>query len=1040
MIKKHLKVLLATLTLCGLSLPTQASQGDISGDDIINVTDLSLLSSQWLNDGDVTADINSDNLVNLLDLGIIAGNWQQKAPGVIINEFLASNSSIIADGNGGYSDYIEICNTSDDDINLSNWSLTDNANEMRKWLFPDITIAPQSYLLLFASGKDSNWPYIDTSGYYHTNFKLAADGEYLALVKPDGNITSEFADYMIDNSESGYPPQTNNMSYGRISDSDILPYVYGYCNTPTPETANSQQAVMYCNTPAFSKAHSFCDSSFSLVLSCDKGEIIRYTTDGSTPGKSCGQIYSGPIAVNHTICIRAIAYRNLENWIPSKVITNTYIFTRDTIVQNSSPDGWPTSPVNGQVYDYEMDSRITTSETYSELMDDALLAIPSISIVTDQDNLTDAAIGIYSNASEDGYEWERKASVELINPTGTEGFQINAGLRIRGGSTRSPSNPKHSFRLFFRGEYGESRLEFPLFGDEGANSFDKIDLRTGQNFSWNHTGGRQATWMYDSFSRESHKAMGQPYSRGRWYHLYLNGIYWGIYQTDERPGGDYGQSYFGGNEDDYDTIKSDNEDGHIYATDGSIESYYELWNQINTGVSCSEGYYKVQGMNIDGNRNPTYTRYIDVDNIIDYMLLVFYTGNVDMPLGPPELYTMPRNLYGVFNRTNPDGYKFIAHDCEESLLTSGLSVNRVNHRLSSQLYLQKYCNPFWIHKRLFTNPEYRLKFADHIHKHMFNDGALTITASSTRWERLAGEIELAIIAESARWGDTKTTPAMTKSDWANAVSNVRENYFQAAGKTRNDYVLEQLIGAGLYPSISAPEYSQYGGRIEDGNTITLSAPAGVIYYTIDGSDPRERISSAVSGSATTYSEPIALNKSTVIKARALSGTSWSALTEAVFEVGNLAEKLKISEIMYHSISEPEGEHDYIEICNISNDTINLNMVSFTNGIEYTFGSFELAGGEKVVVVENETDFCALYGNEINIAGEYSGNLSNSGERITLSDALGATIETLKYDDSWYPLTDGAGYSLTRISPETSNDPDSKLSWQASIEISGTPGS
>lgn len=73
---------------------------------------------------------------------------------VIINEFMSSNRSTIADENGDYEDWIELYNTTNDSINLEGWGLSDNESKPYKWVFPNITIAPNDYLLLFASGKD----------------------------------------------------------------------------------------------------------------------------------------------------------------------------------------------------------------------------------------------------------------------------------------------------------------------------------------------------------------------------------------------------------------------------------------------------------------------------------------------------------------------------------------------------------------------------------------------------------------------------------------------------------------------------------------------------------------------------------------------------------------------------------------------------------------------------------------------------------------------------------------------------------------------
>lgn len=100
------------------------------------------------------------------------------------------------------------------------------------------------------------------------------------------------------------------------------------------------------------------------------------------------------------------------------------------------------------------------------------------------------------------------------------------GFRIRGGWSRHDEFAKHAFRLFFRSEYGERKLRFPLFGDEGVNEFDKVDLRCSQNYSWSK-GGEEApycTMNRDVFSRDCQRDMLQPYTRSRYYHLYLNGL------------------------------------------------------------------------------------------------------------------------------------------------------------------------------------------------------------------------------------------------------------------------------------------------------------------------------------------------------------------------------------------------------------------------------------------------------------------------------------------------------------------------------------
>ena len=187
-----------------------------------------------------------------------------------------------------------------------------------------------------------------------------------------------------------------------------------------------------------------------------------------------------------------------------------------------------------------------------------------------------------------------------------------------------------------------------------------------------------------------------------------------------------------------------------------------------------------------------------------------------------------------------------------------------------------------------------------------------------------------------------------------------------------------------------------------------------------------------------YTTPITLTKSTHIKARILNGGIWSAINEAVFAVGRIAQNLRITEVMYNPRTSSE---EFIELKNIGAESINLNLVSFTDGIDFTFPGIDLAPGEYIVVVQDRNAFEARYGSNVNIAGQYSGRLNDAGERITLTDAIGRTILDFSFEDGWYSITDGEGFSLTIIDP-THFDLSSwnvEDAWRASAYLDGSPG-
>ncbi|MDP2897805.1 MAG: lamin tail domain-containing protein, partial [bacterium] len=646
-------------------------------------------------------------------------------------------------------------------------------------------------------------------------------------------------------------------------------------------------------------------------------------------------------------------------------------------------------------------------------------------------------------------------SAELIYPDGAEGpgfpegadegFQIDAGLRIRGGFSRTGSNPKHAFRLFFRSEYGDGKLNYPLFGDEGVSSFDNVDLRTAQNYSWSFQNDSGNTMCRDVWARDSQGQTGQGYTRSRYYHLYINGQYWGIYQTQERSEASFAASYFGGDREEYDTVKAAGSTGGYTTevTDGTFDAWRRLWDLAARGFANDANYYHAQGLDpITHERDPKYEVLLDVDNLIEYMMIIFYDGDRDAPISEFLGNTRTNNWFGVRNRNGEEGFRFFVHDAEHTL-SKGMTDKTGPFPCGDQF---QYSNPQWIHQQLVAHPECRLRFADHAHKDLLNGGLLTADPAIERFLARAAQIDTAIIAESARWGNS----SLTKSTWQNAINNEVRNFFPS----RSQIVLNQLKSKGWYPDVEAPAFSQHGGSFAKGFTLSMSA-SGTVYYTLDGTDPREPGTGLAVGDL--YGGPVPLEMTTLVKARAFgSKGTWSALNEALF-VLDTPSPLRITEIMYHS-GEPSGDEaqgngtaddfDFIELRNTGAETIGLAGIKFTDGVAFDFTRSDirtLAPDEYVVLVKNKAAFAIRYPNwsDINIAGEFQvpvNSLANGGEPLTLKDGLGRTILSFEYDDEWCPTTDGLGFSLAIL--DENAPPDSwgrKSSWRPSATTDGSPG-
>jgi hypothetical protein len=300
------------------------------------------------------------------------------------------------------------------------------------------------------------------------------------------------------------------------------------------------------------------------------------------------------------------------------------------------------------------------------------------------------------------------------------------------------------------------------------------------------------------------------------------------------------------------------------------------------------------------------------------------------------------------------------------------------------------------------------------------------------------QLDRPIVGESARWGDNRRSTPYTREDWLRTANDKLKNFLPA----RSNTVLNYLKSAGLYPNINAPVFSingvnQHGGHVDINSRLSINA-SGSIWLSLSGADPRMAGGSANRSAANVYNGPITLTKSIHLKARTLSGNTWSALNEAVFAVGPVAENLRITEIMYNP-ADPNTE--FIELKNIGAETINLNYVGFINGIDFIFPDVDLAPNQYILVVEDVDAFTNKYSLSVNIAGQYSGSLNNGGERIELLDAAGSIIHDFKYSDDWFTITDGMDFSLVVIDPLNA-EPDAwsdKSTWRPSTSPGGSPG-
>jgi hypothetical protein len=833
---------------------------------------------------------------------------------------------------------------------------------------------------------------------------------------------------------------------------------------PLPQTSDTIKVV-------FSQPNGFYTSPFNLKLDVpDPSYTLVYTIDGSNPQTSSTAIAAGTTATVNvdpsvetgrpkTPCFIVRASLKKGDLAPSFPLTQTYIFLDQVMNQTYPGDGWPKAGTAfGQAIDLDMDPDITQSPTYASQMKDAMTSIPSISVVTDLEDLF-GEMGIYVNAMAHGENWERFSSVELINPSGAPGFNINAGLRIRGGYSRHSNYPKHAFRLFFRDEYGAPKLKFPLFEGEGVSEFDKIDLRCEQNYSWAHPGDdrERNTAVREVFSRDTQRDMGWPYTRSRYYHLYLNGMYWGLFQTQERAEARFAADYLGGSKEDFDVIKVNVDIGAYEATDGNTSSWQKIYNMTVKGFANNADYFAIEGKDQYGYPKKGGEVIVNLDNLIDYMQLIFYTGNFDSPVSAFMQNQGPNNFYAIDKRDDrSSGFIFFAHDAEHTMMITpegpgiGIQENRVTPPGMSLTYPTKF-HPQWLHYKLSSNAEYKLRFADRAYKNFYNNGVFTPAVAKERFAKRVAEVSKAIVGESARWGDTFSYTPYTWTTWNNEINDIYNRFFPV----RTDIVINQMKAAGLLPSFNPPVITMNNAQltketypVTGSYQVTLSSATGQIFYTLDGTDPR-MVGGQINKSAIEIATGGAVNLSgtAYIKARVKNGTQWSALSEVkLLNTNENFDHLKITELHYHPADSiidtliiSGKSFEFIELKNTGDKPISLAGLKFSSSIDYQFKPTDVLAPKQFYVIASKPKW--FYERHFMVpTGNFNKNFSNSGEQVIISNASGSPVIQFTYLDynPWPQQPDGDGPSLSAAVRYPSGDPNDASYWKASSSYDGTP--
>lgn len=955
-----------------------------------------------------------------------------------------------------FADWIELHNDGATDVNLTGWFLSDEASAPNRWPFPSGTMLAAGERLLVLCDENSGVPGL---AYLHTNFKLSEGGETVRLYN---GLT------LVD--QIAFPRQDAFHSFGRSPADNSL--VYFEVSTPGAANAGGTSPQRVSTPDFWSDATGtlpmpggfYTGAQTLYITTSTPGAEIRYTLNGAEP-TATSALYGGSLVINAAANdktgtpVRARAF--LAGAVPSGTKSATFL-----INQNVALKGVPAMCFTAD----------NDRDFYEQF---GIMAL--VGGVFDGNGVWSAStVSDYNMGLMHGRPYERPIALEWLRDDGMPGFSEDAGLRIASSPFSRPrlrltappsqspwsanATEKPSFNIFFREDYDQAELEYPIFGqDYPVKSFDQLRPRAGKN-------DIQNPFIKDELVRRLFTDMGHKSVRGTINGLYLNGIYKGFFNTVERYRESYFQAHFDSN---------------------------SAWDiRINDGIEDGDGVEwldmmaKLLTMSQDVASKPKWdaaVAEVDLDECIDYWLMNIYMA----------MWDWPNNNWVAARERIPAGvWRLHIWDAEGSFGHGGtkppnydtiLTDLRTNSGTGSSQQSEMF-------RRLYASPEFKLRMADRVHKWFFNGQVLDDRVPATSLIKVRSDelkapfAPLLLYTHGGTFNEaffnnwtTATTANPNQGNWTTAMSNRRSHLFNIAPTPASN---ANFRFHGLWPATEPVTFGQHGGVVPAAYTLAIStnttAPAGsTVYYTTDGTDPRDwgGAPAAGSGSYVTAASPDSFHLAlpaelyTTVKARVKNGAEWSALTEATFQTATVpatAANLVVSQIMYHPPDAIAAEvtagftdrdlFEYVELQAIGADPVSLDNVKFIAGMSFDFATAAvstspvraLAPGDTVLVVANKAAFRQRYGTSLNarIAGEYLGSLSNGGERLWITGPDGAdagtdadTIKDFSFDDEsgWPEVADGHGPALQLINPATNPDHALPASWTATMQWAGTPG-
>ncbi len=929
----------------------------------------------------------------------------QAAGHVVINEFMAENKATLADEDGEFSDWLELYNPTAALVDLNGLFLTDNSGQPQKWPLPSVSLAAGGFKVVFLSGKNR----APAAGEWHTNFRINKEGEYLALTGP-GGVIHAFA--------PEFPPQDEDVSFG-LTGAD--PALSGFMAHATPGAPNDPSPPRPARVE-FSEASGILTAPLTVTLSsATPGASIYYRLNNAAGGT----LYTAPLNITASTKVTAWAERYGQRSADARA---SWIKPGPTLAGYSSNlpimviDNFASGPVPQKGW-----------------------------------SGTGAGVTQVPQQAAAWAVWDRTGGTATV--AGPPQMMSQIGIRGRGAFSSSWRQKPYAVEAWTEtgGEKDVQVLTMPEHSD-WILYFPDPDSN------------KDPSLLFNTFIYQLARECGHDAPRFRWVELFVNEDGGDLALTDRR--GVYAvleKVSRGRRRLDFGKLSDDGTSGGWLVNINRMDAAPETGWPAENGATSPQ-FFRTAGPNriqqttpnnptVVGDDLPQQSNgFINFDNPNGYRInpaqraaIEGWFRSMEDVLYNNALWRDPVNgyrawlddrdfaQYFVFNEISRNGdgmlISMFPWKGDDGKLRMGPTwdYNWASYHIGGGATgnLRWRSNQIW-YSRLFADPDFLQLYIDRWFD--FRRGPMSNAGMNAIIDAQAAEITAA--------------KAMLNGVASAADFTSRLNTMKSWLTQRGDWVDSQYIR----PPLLTPS----GGIVPAGQVVSITAPAGTVYRTVNGADPR--LPGGGVSPVASAGNSLQINADLKIIARVQGSPQWSAATRVVYVTDAVPpgpENLTISEIHYHpappSAAEAaagfanEDDFEFVELLNHSAQKVSLAGVRLRQGdagegigFEFDAGAvFSLAPGARVLVVRNTAAFSLRYGPGLPVAGEFTGRLDNDGDQLTLDDTAGATIAAVTYDDAcpWPVHADTDGFSLTLAG----GSPADPANWRTSLVSGGTPG-